>query len=399
MPVMRKLYFYYLILFCFIYITGYRQSLTIVDTESTSTFQSTVVSYDFSLPDDSVPPGQYLNTGPLFLLMFNRPRLAGKSSSQKSRLNYNYAKNLIRRKFRPAWIYITSISFLLLFYFITLFLANMSPLGLTFPGLLFFEIVLTVNIFIIIIGLTYLHWMYEKKQKIAQLKTQRHQSNLYEIQQRQQQEEIKLLRLQNELQVQRERLARDLHDGIGSQLTHIVTKLDMLSIRSAQARQLVLLSDFARETNQILRETIWVLNHNYIEYTQFQQRMSGFMNRLWEDKEQPELKISMSEHSTLLISPVVAMTIFRIGQEVINNALKYANADCIEILFRQKSNTIVVEMGDNGSGFDLQKVKRGYGLDNIQKRCSELGGQLALYSAPNGTIVIIELPPSESKSS
>lgn len=418
MPFMRKLYIYYLIFFCFIYLVSDDLPSTAVVAKTVFVFQSvqnypascrknsfphsgnvevSAASYSFSYRHSETLRGDCLHPALLFLLLFSRPSVNLKVSSPKSRLNFLSVRAAIRRRLRPAWIYSFSVAFLLLFYACTLLLMNTDHIKLTFSGLLFFRIALTANMFIIIIGLTYLHWVYEIKQKKSQLKIQRQQKKLHDIRQLQYQDEIKRIRLQNELQVQRERLARDLHDGIGSQLTHIVTKLDMLSIRSAQARQLGLLSDFARETNQILRETIWVLNHDYIEYTQFQQRMSGFMNRLWEDREQPELKISMSDHSSLLISPIVAMTIFRIGQEVINNALKYANANCIEIHFRQRVNTAVVEISDNGTGFDVQKVKRGYGLDNIKKRCNDLGGQLLISSAPTGTAVIIELPPSEPK--
>lgn len=416
MPFMRKLYICYLIFFCFIYLVSNDRLSTAVVAKTAFAFQSiqkypafcrknsfpharnckvSAASYCFYFIHAGALRGYFLNPALLFLLLFSRPSVNLKLSSPKSRLNFHSLRAAIRRRLRPVWIYSFSVAFLLVFYAFTLFLVNTGHIELTFSGLLFFQIALTANMFIIIIGLTYLHWAYEKKQKKSQLKTQRQQKKLHDIRQLQYQEEIKRIRLQQELQVQRERLARDLHDGIGSQLTHIVTKLDMLSIRSAQARQLGLLSDFARETNQILRETIWVLNHDYVEYTQFQQRMSGFLNRLWEDREQPELKISMSEHSGLLISPVVSMTIFRIVQEVVNNALKYAEADCIEIRFRLIANTIAVEISDNGIGFDLLKVKRGYGLDNIQKRCDELSGQFLLFSSSKGTTVMIELPPSE----
>ncbi len=205
----------------------------------------------------------------------------------------------------------------------------------------------------------------------------------------------KSLQFQNELQLQRERLARDLHDGIGSQLTHIIAKLDMLSINSQLTKQLGEISDFARETNQILRETIWVLNHDCVQYNQLQKRISGFLNRVWEGREQPELIISMKSNSTLLISPIVSMAIFRIVQEVVNNAIKYANATTLEVLFRYRDDTVVIEIGDNGEGFDVLSTKKGYGLNNIHKRCIELGGALILCSTPNGTIVIIELPSSE----
>lgn len=307
-----------------------------------------------------------------------------------------YIKEILKHNPQKSWIYLLSIFIILTTFFTKeLFTETKVVSGLPSASSVF-KFALITNIFITTIGLIYRTKIDQKALKYLQPITENQPANFYWTQQQNRKVNSTTIGLQNELQLQRERLARDLHDGIGSQLTHIITKLDMLAIKSEQARQLGLLSDFARETNQILRETIWVLNHEFIEYTLFQQRMSGFLTRIWEERDQPELKISMTENSNLLISPIVAMTIFRIGQEVINNALKYSNADCIEILFRQRTNTIVVEMGDNGRGFDTQKVRNGYGLDNIKKRCSELGGELHLCSSSNGTIVIVELPPTES---
>src|SRR5437868_4140044 len=83
------------------------------------------------------------------------------------------------------------------------------------------------------------------------------QQSVYEAEQKRQAEQIKALQLEKELQIHRERLGRDLHDGLGSQLTHLISRLDILAyLGNPEANQLVRLSEFAREMNQTLRETI-----------------------------------------------------------------------------------------------------------------------------------------------
>lgn len=255
----------------------------------------------------------------------------------------------------------------------------------------FFITALLITITMITSSLVTQNWIYRKTREIllknTNIFTKNHANTTNE--------KDKSASIHTQLQIQRERLARDLHDGIGSQLTHIITKLDILAIKSNNSRQLELLSDFARETNQILRETVWVLNQNNIEYSLLQKRISSFLNKLWQEREHPELQIAMSAKSSLLISPIIAMNIFRICQEVVNNALKYANASRIEITFHQKPHNILIEIKDNGQGFELTKMQKGYGLDNIRKRCDELGGELFLVSSSTGTAILFELPPVE----
>ena len=93
------------------------------------------------------------------------------------------------------------------------------------------------------------------------------QKSVYKAERQRQVEEMKVLRLENELQEQRERLGRNLHDGLGSQLTHIISRLDLMAYTgSPDANQLLRLSEFAREMNQTLRETTWLLDHEIIYF-------------------------------------------------------------------------------------------------------------------------------------
>ncbi|MDF7820924.1 histidine kinase [Runella sp. MFBS21] len=290
----------------------------------------------------------------------------------------------------PLSFYTLSITPTLVFYVINLVFINTKLVNIEFlPSPLSFTVLVTIMMMAISSIITQ-NWIYIKTRDILLktpnliLKTNLNKSNKDESS-----------NIYNQLQIQRERLARDLHDGIGSQLTHIITKLDILAIKSSDSKQLEMLSDFARETNQILRETVWVLNQKSIEYSLLQKRISSFLNKLWQEREQPELQISMYTGSSLLISPIIAINIFRICQEVVNNALKYSNANCIEINFHQKPNKVRIEIKDNGQGFELTKIQKGYGLDNIRKRCDELGGQLFLVSNSTGTAILFELPPVE----
>ncbi|WP_457618693.1 sensor histidine kinase [Lutibacter sp.] len=81
---------------------------------------------------------------------------------------------------------------------------------------------------------------------------------------------------------------------------------------------------------------------------------------------------------------------FRVVQEAINNAIKYANASEIIININETNNRLIIEVKDNGIGFNLNSVDLGNGLENMQQRIEEINGNITIYSEINkGTSIII----------
>ncbi|MEC7265071.1 MAG: ATP-binding protein, partial [Bacteroidota bacterium] len=88
------------------------------------------------------------------------------------------------------------------------------------------------------------------------------------------------------------------------------------------------------------------------------------------------------------------LTIYRIVQELLSNAIKHSQASMILVQCSQNQNRLFITVEDNGKGFNLEtnSFHSGMGLDNIRNRVSYLDGQLEIKSVPNeGTIINIEL--------
>lgn len=199
--------------------------------------------------------------------------------------------------------------------------------------------------------------------------------------------------LHYQLQNQREQIARDLHDGIGSQLTHIISRLDILAYNhKGMENQLTDLRDFTSETVQQLRETIWVLSQIEITYGQLTERIRGLLTRISTDVDYPKMKITSYGEGTLLLPPQLASSIFRIVQESVNNAIKYAGCTEIVVCLATDQNSLTLLVSDNGKGFSQEKVSPGYGLQNIKKRAEELYGSLKIDSSCDGTNILVEFP-------
>lgn len=89
----------------------------------------------------------------------------------------------------------------------------------------------------------------------------------------------------------------------------------------------------------------------------------------------------------------LCLSLYRILQELINNTIKYAKASVVSMAITTSGSTLNLEYGDNGVGFDLLKVKKGLGLNNIQHRVDAYNGHLEIVTSENsGYRLLISFP-------
>lgn len=188
------------------------------------------------------------------------------------------------------------------------------------------------------------------------------------------------------------RIARELHDNIGSHLTFMISSLDNLSYLKDPSQKLdkiTDLSNFGRLTMKDLRDTIWAMNHDGGTFEQLAARISELRLVL-----PPTLQVSI--HSELdhffPLNGLQMLNCFRIVQEFIQNSIKYAQADKIEISFSKLSDGFELELKDNGTGFDLANISFGNGIHNMKRRCEDLNGNFSIQSSSKGTQVNCKLP-------
>jgi signal transduction histidine kinase len=213
-------------------------------------------------------------------------------------------------------------------------------------------------------------------------------------------EALARIEIQNKLQEQRLRISRDLHDNIGSQLTFVTSSVENLKYglgaeESKLSKKLGEIGNFTTQTIYELRDTIWAMNKNNITSEDLQARISNFIEKAGETREQIDFQFIVSERiepGTSLTS-IQGMNIYRIIQEAVNNALKYAEASVISVNIDKSNSTYIVKIQDNGKGFKLNEAGTGNGLQNIKKRASDLDGTAQIDSEEGkGTTVKISFP-------
>ncbi|SHJ39126.1 tetratricopeptide repeat-containing sensor histidine kinase [Flavobacterium haoranii] len=218
------------------------------------------------------------------------------------------------------------------------------------------------------------------------------------IKERELQDALLKIETQNKLQEQRLQISRDLHDNIGSQLTFIISSIDNLKFALGNQNpkvdeKLTKISSFTRETIVELRDTIWAMNKEEITVEDLETRISNFIENAKISLTGTQFNFISNLNSTDLkpFSSRDGMNIYRIIQESVNNAIKHGNASKIEVSIQEVNKRILVEITDNGSGFNIQEVEKGNGLNSIQKRASELNGNLEMISNHQGTTVSLDL--------
>ncbi len=206
------------------------------------------------------------------------------------------------------------------------------------------------------------------------------------------------IEIQNQLQEQRLRISRDLHDNIGSQLTFIISSIDNLKYRLANTGneitdKLGAISKFTTQTIYELRDTIWAMNKTDISMDDLQARISNFIEKAQVSSDVDfQFEVDNALLKEMPFTSVEGMNIYRIIQESVNNALKYSEASLIKVRIAKaaadENEKVEVSIFDDGIGFQVEKAKSGNGLANIKKRAKELGGKVEVTSKEKaGTVV------------
>ena len=215
-------------------------------------------------------------------------------------------------------------------------------------------------------------------------------------------EALNLIATQNELQEQRLRISRDLHDNIGAQLTFIISTIDNIKYgfklqNEKLGEKLQNISSFTSNTIFELRDTIWAMNKTEISFEDLSARISNFIDKARESTLHTGFSFDVSEevNNKYRFSSVEGMNIYRIIQESVNNALKYAEAKNISVKIDELGDDVIISIQDDGNGFEPEKAQLGNGLNNLRKRTKEINGSLKIDSKPGkGSTILLKVQKS-----
>jgi signal transduction histidine kinase len=202
-------------------------------------------------------------------------------------------------------------------------------------------------------------------------------------------------RIQRELQNVRGRLARDIHDHIGSNLAGIAVLSEVArdhhSPDAAQREDWSEVNQIARETLDVMREVIWLIGDKKGAeldlMTQMQlaaSRMLAGRKFVWE---------ATAAEIPAALSLEARRDIFLFFKEALTNIVRHSEATRIELSARCSANQFQLSVVDNGHGFDPRTVRAGIGLNSQRLRAQALGGTVKIVSEPGrGATVHLSVP-------
>jgi len=199
---------------------------------------------------------------------------------------------------------------------------------------------------------------------------------------------LKQFELENRLADEKLRIARELHDNIGSHLTFMISSADNLiyGIKESKIKErLMRLSQFGRETMRELRHSIWAMKHEEGDVSELVLKLNEIRQRLQDNGQGLRIEIINNLQTSFTLRSVQMLNLYRVVQEALQNAVKHAAATRVQIIFSEHDGGFDLWICDNGKGFDPQQVTNGNGMLNMKQRCKEAGCTWEVRSSPEGT--------------
>ena len=195
---------------------------------------------------------------------------------------------------------------------------------------------------------------------------------------------------------EKKRVAQELHDGVLGRMFGVRMNLDGLNKIHDEAA-IEKRNDYLSELKNIeqdIREISHDLNR---EKSELINNFVAIVDDLFENQKQTfKPKLVSTIDSTIKwesMSNAIKINLYRIIQESLQNINKYANANAINVEFRREIDNLFLEIRDDGIGFNVNRAKKGIGLQNMLSRINECEGTFEIKSKKGeGTIIIVTVP-------
>jgi two-component sensor histidine kinase len=200
-----------------------------------------------------------------------------------------------------------------------------------------------------------------------------------------------------EIERVRTRIASDLHDDIGSNLTKIaiLTEVAQQQLRAedTDGSPLSAAARISRESLDSMGDIVWAINPKRDTLRELLRRMRGFATDIFTNR---NIEISFrfpDEGLELKLGPDLRRDVFLIFKEAVNNAVRHSECSKAEIELTIAGGSLVLIVSDDGKGFESAQLGEGNGLLSMRRRAESIKGKLDINSnVGDGTRIILRTP-------
>jgi signal transduction histidine kinase len=208
---------------------------------------------------------------------------------------------------------------------------------------------------------------------------------------------VQRLEQQRALHEERARIAKDLHDDLGANLTGLALQLDVVHSQ-AQPNEVLKksLENIARSTRIMvdnMREVVWAMNSQCDDT----ESLTSFLGQYAENYlGAAGLRCRLEFPSQLPAQPISSHArhqLFLVVKEALHNTVRHARASEVRLRIEQNTDSLVLNISDDGCGLPPESTRpREHGLDNMRKRLRDLGGEFSIVGRPaQGTCITLKI--------
>jgi PAS domain S-box/PAS domain S-box/PAS domain S-box/PAS domain S-box len=199
---------------------------------------------------------------------------------------------------------------------------------------------------------------------------------------------------------ERRRIARDLHDHFGQQVTTLILQLSLLKTANgateAQREHISTLETIAKQFDADIDFLVRELRPTALDDLGLQSALTSHV-KAWSKHSGVRAEFHASGMEKDRLTPEIETTLYRIVQEALNNVAKHARASKVDILIERRADSVSLIVEDNGVGFDPAKIhgagNGGFGLTGMRERAALASGTVVIEARPGkGVTVIARIP-------
>lgn len=210
-----------------------------------------------------------------------------------------------------------------------------------------------------------------------------------------------LQRIVTTLEDERRRIARDMHDSLGQQLTALRLKIASMKNDSHADRRILenldRLEQLGKGIDSEVNFLVWELRPTVLDDLGLVAAIENFA-REWSRHYGIASEVHTARFGKERVNPDIETNLYRILQEALNNTHKHAEASGVNIVLESRRKEIVLVIEDDGQGFEPDKVRMsrdtgGFGLIGMRERAAIIGGRVEIESSRGqGTTVFVRVP-------
>jgi PAS domain S-box-containing protein len=197
---------------------------------------------------------------------------------------------------------------------------------------------------------------------------------------------------------ERRRIAREMHDQFGEQLTALGHRIAALKDASAGHPELAVpvhaVEAVARQLDEDVDHLVWELRPTALDDLGLQAALANYVKN-WSERARISCELRAFGLLDNRLASEAETTLYRIAQEALTNVAKHSRAKHVDVILERRADQVLLIVEDDGVGFDPEEsgsTRQGFGLLGMQERASLVGAMLQVESSPGkGTTILVRM--------